>query len=249
MTVDDYIDSLPEDRRIAIRAVREAVNAKLPAGYEEGIVYDMISWFVPWTRLAETYNNQPLCVASLGAQKNHMALYMMSVYGDPKLKAWFEKAYKASGKKLDMGKSCVRFKKLDDLALDVIGQAIAKVPVDAYVAQYEAVRAKTAGSKKAAAKAKETAAKAKAAVASAEGKAKAAVAKAEGKAKGVAAKAREIVGKAKAAAGKAKAAVVKAEGKAAAKAKQTAAKAKAAVAKAEGKAKAAVAKAKKRAKR
>ncbi len=211
MTVDDYIDSLPEDRRIAIRAVREAVNSKLPPGYEEGVVYDMISWFVPFTRLAETYNGQPLCVASLGAQKNHMALYLMSVYGDEKLKAWFEKAYKASGKKLDMGKSCVRFKKLDDLALDVIGQAIAKVPVDAYVAQYEAVRANTAEGRKAT------------------DKAKAAAAKAKGKAS-------EVMGKAKAAAAKAKAAVIEAEGKAAAKAKQTAAKAKAAVIEAEGKA-------------
>ena len=154
MTVDDYIDSLPEDRRFAIRAVREAVNAKLPAGYEEGIVYNMISWFVPFTRLAETYNNQPLCVASLGAQKNYMALYLMSVYGDPKLRAWFEKAYKASGKKLDMGKSCVRFKTLDDLPLTVVSEAISKVSVDAFVAAYEKVRANTAAGKKAAAKAK-----------------------------------------------------------------------------------------------
>jgi hypothetical protein len=154
MTVDDYIDSLPEDRRIAIRAVREAVNAKLPAGYEEGIVYNMISWFVPFTRLAETYNNQPLCVASLASQKGYMALYLMSVYGDPKLRAWFEKSYKASGKKLDMGKSCVRFKTLDDLPLPVVSEAIAKVSVDAFVAAYEKVRANTASGKKAAAKAK-----------------------------------------------------------------------------------------------
>ena len=237
MTVDDYIDSLPEDRRIAIRAVREAVNSKLPPGYEEGIVYDMISWFVPWTRLAETYNNQPLCVASLGAQKNHMALYLMSVYGDDKLQAWFEKAYKASGKKLDMGKSCVRFKKLDDLALDVIGDAIAKVPVDTFVARYEEARANTAGGKKAAGaakavaekakgKASEIAAKAKAAIGKAQGKAKAALVKAEGRA----------ATKAKHTAGKAKAALAKAEGQAATKAKHTAGKAKAALAKAEGQA-------------
>jgi len=151
MTVDDYIDSLPEERRIAIRAVREAVNSRLPPGYEEGIVYDMISWFVPWTRLAETYNNQPLCVASLGAQKGHMALYMMSVYGDDKLRAWFEKAYKASGKKLDMGKGCLRFKTLDHLPLGVIGETIGKVSVDSYVAAYEKARA---GRKTATAKAK-----------------------------------------------------------------------------------------------
>ncbi len=204
MTVDDYIDSLPEDRRIAIRAVREAVNARLPAGYEEGIVYDMISWFVPFTRLAETYNGQPLCVASLGSQKNYMVLHLMPVYGDAKLRQWFEKAYKASGKKLDMGKACVRFKTLDDLPLTVIGEAIAKVPVDAYVATYEKSRVGTAASKKAAAKAK-----AKATAKKVEATAKKAVAtakaKASAKGKAVAAKAKATAGRAKATAGKAKA--------------------------------------------
>jgi hypothetical protein len=190
MTVDDYIDSLPEDRRIAIRAVREAVNAKLPPGFEEGIVYNMISWFVPFTRLAETYNDQPLCLASLGAQKSHMALYMMSVYGDDKLRTWFEKAFKASGKKLDMGKSCVRFKKLEDLPLDVISEAISKVSVDAYVDSYEKVRANTKTGKKAAAKAKAKVVEAKAqkakkavkkVVAKAKTKVRAAVARAKAK--------------------------------------------------------------------
>jgi len=161
MTVDDYIDSLPEDRRIAIRAVREAINARLPAGYEEGIVYNMISWFVPFTRLAETYNGQPLCVASLGSQKGYMVLHLMSVYGDPKLRTWFEKAYKASGKKLDMGKGCLRFKALEDLPLPVISELVAKVPVDSYVAAYEKSRAtrKTATKAKAKAKAKKPAPK------------------------------------------------------------------------------------------
>jgi hypothetical protein len=185
MTVDDYIDSLPEDRRIAIRAVREAVNAKLPAGYEEGIVYNMISWFVPFTRLAETYNGQPLCLASLGTQKNYMTLHLMSVYGDDKLRQWFEKAYKASGKKLDMGKGCLRFKNLEALPLPVISEVIAKVPVDTYVDQYEKTRANTKTGKKAAAKAKAKAVKAKKAVKKAVAKAKtkvrAAVARAKAK--------------------------------------------------------------------
>ena len=188
MTVDDYIDSLPEDRRIAIRAVREAVNAKLPAGYEEGIVYNMISWFVPFTRLAETYNNQPLCLASLGSQKNYMVLHLMCVYGDPKLRTWFEKAYKASGKKLDMGKGCLRFKTLDHLPLGVIGETIGKVSVDAYVAAYEKARAgrKTAKAKKPLAKkpaAKKLAAKKPAAKKAAKTKLRAAVARAKRPAK------------------------------------------------------------------
>ena len=106
------------------------------------------------SRLAETYNGQPLCLASLGAQKSHMALYLMCVYGDAKLRQWFEKAFKASGKKLDMGKACVRFKKLDALPLDVISEAISKVSVDAYVDAYEKVQASTKTGKKAAAKVK-----------------------------------------------------------------------------------------------
>jgi hypothetical protein len=189
MTVDDYIDSLPEDRRIAIRAVREAVNAKLPAGYEEGIVYNMISWFVPFTRLAETYNGQPLCLASLGAQKSYMTLHLMCVYGDPKLRQWFEKAYKASGKKLDMGKGCLRFKTLEALPLDVISQVISKVPVDTYVDQYEKARANTKTGKKAAAKAKAKS-KAKSAAKTVQAKAKKAVAKAKTKIRAAVARAK-----------------------------------------------------------
>jgi hypothetical protein len=140
MNVDDYIDSLPEDLRIAIRSVRELVNSRLPAGYEEGLQFGGISWFVPFTTLAETYNNEPLCLATLASQKSHMALYLTSVYGDPRLRKWFESAYKKSGKKLDIAKSCIRFKKLDALALDVIGEAIAKVPVDRYVEVYHKSR-------------------------------------------------------------------------------------------------------------
>lgn len=180
-TVDDYIDSLPEDRRIAIRAVREAVNAKLPAGYEEGIVYNMISWFVPFTRLAETYNGQPLCLASLGAQKNYMTLHLMCVYGDPKLRQWFEKAYKASGKKLDMGKGCLRFKNLEALPLGVVSEVISKVSVDTYVEQYEKARANTKTGKKAAAKAKAKTKAVKATAKKIQSKAKKAVAKAKTK--------------------------------------------------------------------
>jgi len=260
--VDEYIDNLPEDRRIAIRAVREAVNAKLPPGYEEGIVYGLISWFVPFTRLAETYNGQPLCVASLGAQKSHMALYLQSVYGDPALNEWFQKAWKATGKKLDMGKSCVRFKKLDDLALDVISEAISRVSVDQYVAQYEAARANTAEGKKSAAKAAvatieakakdvvgKAEAKAKDVVGKAEAKAKDVVGKAEAKAKQTAAKAKQAASaKTHAASAKTKAAAATATAKTKAAATNATGKAKAARANATGKAKAAITKVESKAK-
>jgi hypothetical protein len=142
-TVDQYLASLPPGRRAAIARVRDVVNARLPRGYEETMQYGMISWIVPRSRLAETYNGQALALASLASQKQYMALYLMTVYGDSALAAWFRAAYQATGKKLDMGKACVRFKTLEALALDVVGDAISKVSVDAYVAVYEASRART----------------------------------------------------------------------------------------------------------
>ncbi len=166
-TIADYLAKLPADRRIAIAAVRDVINANLPRGYEEKLQYGMISWCVPESVLPakEVYNKQPLAFASLASQKSHMAVYLMCVYGDPALRAWFEKAYRQTGKKLDMGASCVRFKSVDALPLEVIGEAVSKVPVDAYVAGYRKVRAslprKPAAKKTAAKKAaaKKTAAK------------------------------------------------------------------------------------------
>src|ERR1044071_7921868 len=92
-TVAQYLASLPADRRSAIARVREVVNAGLPRGYEETMQYGMISWIVPRARLAETYNGQPLAVASLASQKQYMALYLMTVYGESKLAQWFKTAY------------------------------------------------------------------------------------------------------------------------------------------------------------
>jgi hypothetical protein len=142
-TVDEYLANLPADRRAALERVRETVNANLPSGYEEGIGWGTITWSVPLSRYPDTYNKQPLCLAALASQKNYMALYLMTVYGDTKLSAWFKKAFADAGKKLDMGKSCVRFKTLDDLPLDVIGEVIGKVELDRYVEIAKAVRAGT----------------------------------------------------------------------------------------------------------
>jgi cell division septation protein DedD len=139
-TVDAYLASLPEDRRAAIAAVRAVINANLPDGYREGMQFGMIGWCVPLARFPDTYNGQPLGLAALASQKQYMALYLMSVYGDRELETWFRDAFAAAGKQLDMGKSCVRFKTLDALPLDVIGQTIAKVPVDAYLAKYAAAK-------------------------------------------------------------------------------------------------------------
>lgn len=156
-SVDEYLEKLPDDRRTAIAKVRDIINANLPTGYEERIQWGMISWCVPESVLPakDVYNKQPLCLAGLASQKNHMAVYLLSVYGDKTLRGWFEKAYKQTGKKLDMGQSCVRFKNLDALPLEVIGEAVAKVTVDKYVETYRKVKGsqRTAAKKAAATKA------------------------------------------------------------------------------------------------
>ena len=142
-TVKEYLDSLPEDRRKAIRKVRAAVNRGLPKGYKEGIQYGMIGWFVPHRLFPDGYHcdpKQPVPFAGLASQKNYMSLYLMCVYGDPKHRAWFERAWARSGKRLSMGKSCVRFKKLEDLPTDLIGEAIARTSVEDFIRLYEASR-------------------------------------------------------------------------------------------------------------
>jgi hypothetical protein len=137
---DEYIAQLPPDRREAISAVREVIRRNLPAGPEEGIDFGMISYHVPLDRFPDTYNGHPLGLAALANQKNYMALYLNNVYGDPKTETWFRERYAASGKRLDMGKSCVRFRRLEDLPLDVIGETIARTDLDRYLAHYQAAR-------------------------------------------------------------------------------------------------------------
>ena len=142
-TVEEYLKSLPPGRREAIAVVRDFVRKRLPAGFEEGMQYGMIGWAIPLSRYPITYNGQPLGIAALASQKGNMTLYLMGVYAVPGWREEFEKAYRAAGKKLDMGKSCLHFKSVDDLALEVIGEALGRVTVEAFIAQYEAARAKT----------------------------------------------------------------------------------------------------------
>ncbi len=139
-TVKAYMDSLPEDRRKALRKVRAVVNKHLPKGYKEGMQYGMPGWFVPHRIYPDGYHcdpKQPVPFAGLASQKNYMSLYLMCTYGDPKHRAWFDKEWAKTGLKKNMGKSCVRFKKIEDLPLDLIGKAIARVPVDKYLVHYE----------------------------------------------------------------------------------------------------------------
>ncbi len=139
-TVEQYLADLPEDRRAAVSAVRDAVNANLPEGYVEQMDWGMISWVVPLETKPDTYNGKPLCYAALASQKNHMAVYLMGLYTDGPELGWFKQQYADRGLKLDMGKSCVRFKGLDDVPLDVLGESIGMIPVDEFIARHDASR-------------------------------------------------------------------------------------------------------------
>jgi hypothetical protein len=126
-TVAEYLASLPPERRSAIEAVRRIILKNLPRGFKEGMQFGMIGYCVPLSRYPNTYNGQPLPLAALASQKNYMSVYLMSVYGDPATRRWFETEYRRAGKRLDLGGSCVRFRTLDDLPLTLVGAAIARV--------------------------------------------------------------------------------------------------------------------------
>jgi Domain of unknown function (DU1801) len=139
-TPGEYVASLPPGRREAIAAVRDVIRRNLPDGFEEGMQFGMIGYYVQLERFPDTYNGQPLGLAALASQKNHMALYLNDVYSDPASERRFRERYAASGKKLDMGKSCVRFTRLDALPLDVIGKTIAEADVDSFLEHYREAR-------------------------------------------------------------------------------------------------------------
>lgn len=141
-SVEEYLEELPEERRAVVSAVRDVVLEHLPEGYRESMSWGMISYEIPLERYPTTYNKQPLSYVALAAQKNHFALYLMSVYGDPEQEAGLRAAFERAGKKLDMGKSCVRFKKLDDLPLPAIGEVVAATAPEALIERYEASRAR-----------------------------------------------------------------------------------------------------------
>jgi len=139
-TVEEYLAELPEDRRAAISEVRDVVLRNLPDGYEERMNWGLISYEIPLSRYPRTYNKQPLTYAALGSQKNYCAVYLMGVYGEGEQARRFKEAFAKAGKKLDMGKSCVRFRTPDDLALDAVGEAVASTTPDQYIAIYEKSR-------------------------------------------------------------------------------------------------------------
>ena len=138
-TVSQYLAGLPADRRKIVTAVRKLIKANLPAGYKESIGWGALCYSVPLSVLSDTYNGQPLCYVALAAQKNYYSLHLVSVYGDEAKAKALKAAFAKAGKRLDMGKACLRFKTLDDLPLDVIAKTIAATPMAAYVARYKAI--------------------------------------------------------------------------------------------------------------
>lgn len=167
-TVKGYLAELPADRRAAINAVRKVVLANLDKDFSEGMQYGMIGYHVPKSVYPPGYHcdpRQPLPYAGLASQKNYMSLYIMTTYGNEESEHWLRDEFAKAGKKLDMGKCCIRFKTLDDLPLDVIGKAIKRVTAAQYIAYYESnfkgqSRKATKATSKAAGKAKPAAKKA-----------------------------------------------------------------------------------------
>ena len=141
-TVDQYLAALPEDRLHALEEVRGVILANLPDGYEEVMNWGMITYQVPLTTYRNTYNGQPLMYAALASQKNHMAVYLTGIYLDELARRDFEAEYRTTGKRYDVGKSCVRFKRLEDLPLSLIGKAVAACNVDDFVSRVKQLRSR-----------------------------------------------------------------------------------------------------------
>ena len=139
-TVKEYLEELPAERRKEIAKVRSVVRKNLPKGYRERMEWGQISYELPLEAYPDTYNKKPLCYAGLAAQKKTNTLYLMGAYGDPEQRERLEEAFRESGKKMDMGKSCLHFRRADDLPLDAIGEIIASTPPEKLIAQYEAAR-------------------------------------------------------------------------------------------------------------
>lgn len=135
-----YLASLPPERRTALAAVRKAVKRYMPKGYRETMNWGAITWEVPLSRYPNTYNGQPLAYVSLAAQKNFSTLYLMGAYSNPRQYRALKTAFARAGKKFDMGKSCLHFKRAEDLELDAIGKVIASFTPDKWIAVMEKSR-------------------------------------------------------------------------------------------------------------
>lgn len=141
-TIEAYLQSLPDDRREAVQAVRDVVNRNIDKQFAEGMQYGMPAWFVPHSVYPAGYHcdpKQPVPFVSVASQKNHLAIYMFCIYCLPGEAEWFAQQWKATGKRLDMGKGCVRFKRLEDVPLDLVGEAVRRATITRFLEHYESV--------------------------------------------------------------------------------------------------------------
>ncbi len=142
-TVDQYLAELPEDRQKAISQLRKVIKKNMPKGFQETMGYGMIGYVVPHSKYPAGYHcnpKDPLPFMNVASQKNFIAVYHMGVYADPKLLKWFTDAHaKASPKKLDMGKSCMRYKKAEDIPYELIGELASKITVEDWIERYEKI--------------------------------------------------------------------------------------------------------------
>ena len=143
-TIHEYLTEMPDDRREDIKNVRKTILANLPEGYEEALNWGMITYQVPLEIYPDTYNKKPLMYAALANQKNHMAVYLTGIYMDEDLYQNFEENYRNTGKRYDVGKSCVRFRKLEDLPLELIGESIGAISMEDFIERTKGLSARKA---------------------------------------------------------------------------------------------------------
>ena len=141
-TIKEYLAEMPSDRRESIEKVRQIILQNLPEGYVEAMNWGMITYQVPLEIYPDTYNKKPLMYAALANQKNHMAVYLTGIYMDENLNQDFEDKYRATGKRYDVGKSCVRFRKLDDLPLELIGESIQAISLEEFIERTKGLSAR-----------------------------------------------------------------------------------------------------------
>lgn len=145
-TVDQYVEELPADRQKAIQQLRKVIKKNLSKGFQECMNYGMIGYVVPHSKYPNGYHcnpKDPLPFMNVASQKNSINIYHMGIYGDPKLLKWFQDAHaKASPKKLDMGKSCIRYKNPDDIPVQLIGELASKLSMEKWIEMYESTMAK-----------------------------------------------------------------------------------------------------------
>ena len=141
LTVELYVNNLPEDRKVVIEKMRRVIKDKIPKGFEEGMSYGMVGYYVPHSIYPDGYHcdpKLPLPFLTIASQKNFVAFYHMGMYADAALLEWFTNEYtKRVPGKLDIGKSCVRFKKIDQIPYELIGELVAKVSVKKWIETYE----------------------------------------------------------------------------------------------------------------